>query len=91
MSFNINNNADNMYNYSLIDIPVSNVYGISIVATRALSPSLPSPVVGPITPSECTTLYGRIGCINFISIQLLRLYQSHCQRMAQELLGMPTH
>ena len=50
VSFNINKNADNMYKYSLIGV-VINIYGISIVATRALSPSLPSPMVGPIIPS----------------------------------------
>ena len=91
VSFNINKNADNMYKYSLTDIPDGNVYGISIVATRALSPSLPSPVVGPITPSKCTLLYGSYLSIIFIPIQVLRLHQCHCQRMAQELLGIPTH
>ena len=78
VSFNINKNADNMYKYSLTDIPDGNVYSISIVATRALSPSLPSPVVGPITPSKYTLLYGSYLSIIFIPIQLLRLHQCHC-------------
>ena len=62
VSFNLNKNADNLYKYSLT---VHNVYGIAIVATRVLSPSLPSPVVGPIIPGKCTIHYGRLGCTYF--------------------------
>ena len=43
MSFSISRRRDNMYMYTLTDLPI---YNISLVAIHNLS----SPVVGPVTP-----------------------------------------
>ena len=48
LSFNVDNNAENMYSYLLTDLPAVGVYLISVVAIRGQSHSLPSPIVGPL-------------------------------------------
>ena len=50
--FNVRRNEENMYSHSLTDLPDVGVYGVSIVAIRGQSHSLPSPIVGPLPPSE---------------------------------------
>ena len=78
-----------MYTYALTNLPPGGIYNISLVAIV----HLPSPVVGPFTPSPLQVpglLRMIIIALAYIAI-ILYFQWCQCQEKGQEWLGPHTH